>query len=57
VMKQYARDVIGLKRLVAVVDPQNTASIRLLEKLGMTFDRMVKLAEDDIELKLFYIDL
>lgn len=52
-MKQYARDVIGLKRLVAVVDPQNTGSIHLLEKLGMTFERMVKLAEDDIELKLF----
>ena len=56
-MKQYAREVIGLKRMVAVVDPQNTGSIRLLEKLGMTFDRMVKLAEDDIELKLFSIDL
>lgn len=56
-MKQYARDVIRLKGLVAVVDPQNTASIRLLEKLGMTFERMVKLAEDDIELKLFSIDL
>lgn len=56
-MKQYARDVIGLKRLVAVVDPQNTGSIHLLEKLGMTFERMVKLAEDDIELKLFSNDL
>lgn len=56
-MKKYAREVIGLKRMVAVVDPQNTGSIRLLEKLGMTFDQMVKLAEDDIELKLFSIDL
>ncbi|HEX5838881.1 MAG TPA: GNAT family N-acetyltransferase [Anaerolineales bacterium] len=56
-MKQYAREVIGLKRMVAVVDPQNSGSIRLLEKLGMTFGRMVKLAEDDIELKLFSIDL
>jgi ribosomal-protein-alanine N-acetyltransferase len=56
-MKQYARDFIGLKRMVAVVDPQNTGSIRLLEKLGMTFERMVKLAEDDIDLKLFSIDL
>ena len=56
-MKDYARDVVGLKRMVAVVDPQNTGSIRLLEKLGMTFDRTVKLAEDDIELKLFSVDL
>lgn len=52
-VKHFARDVIGLKRLVAIVDPDNPASIRVLEKLGMTFEKMVRLAEDDIELKLF----
>ena len=56
-MKQYAQKDMGLKRLVAVVDPENLASIRLLEKLGMQFERMVKLSPDDIELKLFSIDL
>jgi [ribosomal protein S5]-alanine N-acetyltransferase len=56
-MKQYARETVGLKRLVAVVDPQNSGSIRLLEKLGMKFERMVKLARDDIDLKLFSVDL
>jgi RimJ/RimL family protein N-acetyltransferase len=56
-MKQYARDVIGLKRMVAVVDPQNAGSIRLLEKLGMTYEKMVRLAVDDIELKLFSMEL
>lgn len=56
-IKRQARDVIGLKRLVAVVDPQNLGSIRLLEKLGMKFERMVRLAEDDIDLKLFSVDL
>lgn len=56
-IRQQARDVIGLKRLVAVVDPQNLGSIRLLEKLGMKFERMVRLAEDDIDLKLFSVDL
>ena len=56
-MKQYAQESIGLKRLVAVVDPENLPSIRLLEKLGMKFERMVKLSEDDIELKLFSMDL
>jgi RimJ/RimL family protein N-acetyltransferase len=56
-MKQYAREVIGLKRLVAIVDPNNTSSIRLLEKLEMKFEKMVRLAEDDIELKLYSIDL
>lgn len=52
-VKHFARDVIGLKRLVAIVDPDNPASIRVLEKMGMTFEKMVRLAEDDIELKLF----
>ncbi|HJS20828.1 MAG TPA: GNAT family N-acetyltransferase [Anaerolineales bacterium] len=56
-MKQHARDVLGLRRMVAIVDPQNLSSIRLLEKLGMKFERMVKLSEDDIDLELFSIDL
>lgn len=56
-VKQFARDVVGLKRMVAITDPQNLASIRVLEKIGMTFEKMVRLAEDDIELKLFAINL
>lgn len=56
-MKQHARDVIGLKRMVAVVDPQNLSSIHLLEKLGMKFERMIRLSTDDIELKLYGMDL
>lgn len=56
-MKQHAGQGLGLKRLVAIVDPQNGPSIRLLEKLGMEFETMVRLAEDDIELKLYSVDL
>jgi ribosomal-protein-alanine N-acetyltransferase len=56
-VKQYARDIAGLRRIVAITDPQNTGSIRVLEKIGMKFEKMVKLSEDDIELKLFALDL
>lgn len=56
-MKRYAQEELGLKRLVAVVDPENPASIHLLEKLGMKFEKMVRLTPDDIELKLFVVDL
>lgn len=56
-VKREARDVIGLDRIVAIVDPRNTGSIRVLEKLGMKYEKMVKLADDDIELKLFAVDL
>lgn len=55
-VKAYAKDVIGLKRMVAIVDPRNEGSIRVLEKIGLRFERMVRLSEDDIELKLFAID-
>jgi len=52
-VKEYAKNVIGLSRLVAIVDPTNEGSIRVLEKIGLTFEKMVRLSEDDIELKLF----
>ena len=51
--KEYAKHVIGLNRIVAITDPKNEGSIRVLQKIGLNFERMVKLSEDDIELKLF----
>ncbi len=55
-VQAYAKEVVGLKRLVAITDPANEGSIRLLEKLGLKFEKMVRLSQDDIELKLFAID-
>jgi RimJ/RimL family protein N-acetyltransferase len=55
-VKDYAKEVIGLKRLVAITDPANESSIRVLEKIGLRFEKMVRLSQDDIELKLFAID-
>lgn len=49
----YARNRIGLKRLVAIVDPANRSSIRVLEKIGLRYEKMIRLSADDIELKLF----
>jgi RimJ/RimL family protein N-acetyltransferase len=54
---EYARNVIGLKRLVAITDPANEGSIRVLEKIGLRFEKMVRLSEDDIDLKLFGTEL
>lgn len=55
-VKKYAQNIIGLKRLVAITDPANRSSIRVLEKIGLEFEKMVKLSEDDIELKLYAIN-
>lgn len=56
-VKEYAKNVIGLHRIVAIVDPANEGSIRVLQKIGLQFEKMVKLSEDDIELKLFGANL
>ena len=49
---QYGRNVLGLKRIVAIVDPDNGGSIRLLQKIGLTFDRMIRLGDDSTEVSL-----
>ena len=49
----YAREVFALQRIVAITDPDNFASIKVLEKLGLRFERMVKLSEGAPEIKLF----
>ena len=49
----YGREVLGLRRIVAITSPDNNASIRLLEKIGLRFEGMVKLASDQPEVRLF----
>lgn len=48
-----ARGALRLPRIVAIVSPANDASIRLLGRLGFTFERMVRLRDADAELQLF----
>ena len=53
----HARDALHLPRVVAIVNADNEASARLLEKLGMSFERMVQPFPDEPPLKLFSIAL
>ena len=50
---RHGREVIGLDRIVAITNPENQGSIRLLEKLGLRFERMIQLPESGGENKLF----
>ena len=54
---EFARNVVGLERLLAIVDPDNQASIRVLEKAGFKYESMIRLSADDIELRLFAIEI
>ena len=49
----YGRKVVGLNRIVAITSPENAESIKVLEKLGLRFERMTKLSTDEPEVKLF----
>ncbi len=49
----HARRVLRLQRIVAITSPENFASIAVLEKIGLKFQRMIRLAEHSPELKLF----
>jgi RimJ/RimL family protein N-acetyltransferase len=39
--RDLARDVLGLDRLIALIDPRNSASQRVAAKLGLTYERDV----------------
>ena len=50
---KLAKERFNLKRIVAITLPINTASIKLLEKLGLSFEKRIKPFEDGKELLLF----
>ena len=52
----YGKNTIKLPRIVAIVNPANQGSIRVIEKLGLRFEKMMRLAKDKPEVKLFGID-
>ena len=54
---EHARDELGIERLLAVTAENNERSMRLLEKLGMRQEGMVRLAEEEPECRLFGLDL
>ena len=52
----YARDTLRLPRLLAIVLEQNTASVRLLKRLGLRYERDLQLPGSDDILQLYAID-
>lgn len=54
---KLAKNTFKLTRILAMTLPTNLNSIKLLEKLGLTYEKRVKPFEDDEELLLFAKDL
>ncbi len=53
----YGRNVLGIGRIVAITAPENYGSIKVLEKIGLKFERMTRLSEGESEVKLFVSDI
>ncbi len=49
---RYGRDDLGFKKVLAITSQDNDVSVKLLEKLGFTFDRIFTTPEGE-DLKLF----
>jgi RimJ/RimL family protein N-acetyltransferase len=57
VVLEFARQALGLARVVAITKPDNLRSIHLLEKLGFDFERMILMPGDDADVRLFGCDM
>jgi len=52
----HAREILGLKRVLAITSPDNAASIRLLAKLRFRLERTARPSEAEPEVSLFASD-
>ncbi|HEY5445358.1 MAG TPA: GNAT family N-acetyltransferase, partial [Pyrinomonadaceae bacterium] len=52
----YGKNVLKLPRIVAITNKDNVTSGKLLERLGLHFDRLIDLNGDGDETKLFISD-
>ena len=49
-MLAYGREILELDRIVAITSPDNDASIRLLEKIGLRFEQTIDFAGEPTKL-------
>ena len=53
----YARDVLGMQQLCSIVSPNNDASVHLIRKLGLRFERMHRLPDEEEDVCLYRLQL
>ena len=53
---QYGFETLNLNRIVAITQPDNTRSIKLLQKLGFRYERLLPAPQEKKEVKLFSLD-
>ena len=53
---RHAREGLRLNRILAITTPDNEPSAKLLGKIGLTFQRLIRLSDEADEVKLFATD-
>ena len=56
-VRDSARDEMKFSRIAAIVSPDHARSIHLLENLGMSFERPIRMPDDDEDISLYAMDL
>lgn len=52
-MYDYGLINLELKKIIAIVDPDNQSSINILKKLGLSFEKMIQLPDENKKIMLF----
>jgi len=52
-VRDWARATLGMDQLLGITSPDNAASIRLLEKLGLRFEKMIRTPGSTEDTRLF----
>lgn len=50
---RHGREVLGISRIVAITSPDNHASMNVLRKLGLEFERSIRIPDQSRETRLF----
>ncbi|MEM9597236.1 MAG: GNAT family N-acetyltransferase [Acidobacteriota bacterium] len=53
----YGVKTHGLKRVVGITQPSNAGSIRVLEGIGLRYERMVRMPGEDSDIRLYGYDV
>lgn len=49
----YGKEILKLKRILGITSIDNYGSIKVLEKVGLKFEKLIRLSENDPEINLF----
>jgi RimJ/RimL family protein N-acetyltransferase len=50
ITQDFAFDVLGIQRLISIIDPRNVASVRVAEKCGLTYEKTTVVRGPEVDI-------